>query len=77
MIRNDQLWVERRVSTILTPTNTIIELGCHVEILVARGVVRFVEGAAVSNNVGDIVVLPVAKLGIAIARDATSRGCGH
>ena len=63
--------------SVLTTTNTIVELGCHIEVLVARGIVRFVEGTVVSDDVGDIAVLAVAKLGIAFARGAASRRGGR
>ena len=62
--------------SVLTTTNTIVELGCHIEVLVARGIVRFVEGTVVSDDVGDVTVLSVAELGIAIARRATGRRRG-
>jgi hypothetical protein len=61
----------------LTATDTIVELGGHIEILVACGVVRLVKGTVVSDDVSDIAILAVAKLGIAVARGAASRWCGR
>jgi hypothetical protein len=61
---------------VLTATDTIVELGGHIEVLVARGVVRFVKRTVVGDDVSDVAVFAIAKLGIAVARGAASRGCG-
>jgi hypothetical protein len=76
VIAPDQPRTKRCDVAALTTTDTIIELRCHIEILVTRGIVRFVEWAVVSDDVGDIAVLAIAELGIAIARGATSCGVG-
>lgn len=57
---------------ILTTTDTIVQLDGHIKVLVARGIVGFVEGTVVGDDVGYVAVLAVAKLGIAIARGASS-----
>lgn len=76
MIVLDQPGTKLRSLLVLTTTDAIIELGCHIEILVTCAVVHFVEGTVVSDDVGDVTVLSVAELGIAIARRATGRRRG-
>lgn len=58
---------------ILTSTDSIVELGGHIKVLVARGIVFSMEGAVVGDNVGDVAVLAGTKLIIAIAPDAATR----
>ena len=74
---HDQLRTNRYDSEVLTATDTIIELGSHIEVLVACGVMRYVKGTVMSDDVSDVAVLAVAKLGIAVARGAASRWCGR
>lgn len=73
MIVPDQSGTKRCALEVHTTTDTIIELGCHIEILVARGVMRFVKGVVVSDDVGDVAVHAVAELSIAVARGASDR----
>lgn len=73
---HDQPGTKRYDLAVLTATDTIVELGSHIEILVAGGVMCFVKGTVVSDDVSNVAVLAVAKLGIAVARGAASRGCG-
>jgi hypothetical protein len=54
-------------------TDAIVKLSGHIEVLVARSVVRSVKRTVVRDDVGDIAVLAVAKFCIAIASDTTTR----
>ena len=60
----------------LTATDTIIELDGHIKVLVACGIVRFVKRTVVGDDVGNVAILAVAKLRMAIARGASSSGGG-
>ena len=73
----DQPRTKRYDLAILTATDAIIELRRYIEILVACGVMRFVKGTVVSDDVSNVAVFAVAKLGIAVARGAASRWCGR
>lgn len=72
----DQRGTKRYDRAVLTTTDTIIELGGHIEILVACCVMRLVKGTVVSNDVSDVAVFSVAKSGITVAGGTARRGCG-
>ena len=76
MISFDQLRTERCGFVVLTATDTIIELGRHIEILVTCSVMRFVERTVVSDDVGDIAVLAVAEFDVVVARLRVGRRGG-
>jgi hypothetical protein len=59
--------------SLLTATDTIVELSGHIKVLVARSVVRSMKRTVVGDDVGDVAVLAVAKFGIAIASGTTTR----
>lgn len=60
--------------SLLTATNAIVKLSGYIEVLIARSVVGSVERTVVGDDVGDVAVLAVAELGIAVARGAVTRG---
>lgn len=64
---------ERCSLQLLTSADSIVELGRHIKVLVARGIVFSMEGAVVGDNVGDVAILARAKLVIAIAPDTAAR----